>query len=447
MKRLVTRVVCAAAMLGATLLARAEAPARITLDHCLAEALEANPDLRSASARLAAARAAQDEVASALYPQVGVAGNWARTDNPPQAFFMSLNQRRASLQKDFNNPDDTENMRGSLVAQWRLYDSGRQAADREAVAAAALAAHHSLRAAHNELVFEVTRAYYTLLQAREFVGVRTDALANLAEHIRVARARLEAGSAMKTDVLNLEVQQSQAREELIRAENGVRLAREALNTTIGRALVGEADVAGLADTLAGADHPAGREAGAARPEWLAAQAQVAAAEAMTRRARRDYLPVVSTFGSLDMDMDPFHGPERSYMVGAAVELNLFDGFRSRAGVARAAANLVEAQAQTDKLHLMLELDLTRARLSRNEAAERYEVATRSLATAEEALRITRERFGQGAAPVTDLISAQLGLTATRARVVAARYENLIAAVDVRRADGLLAGGEGNSRER
>ena len=31
---------------------------------------------------------------------------YARTDNPPQAFMMMLNQRSVSMQSDFNSPPD-----------------------------------------------------------------------------------------------------------------------------------------------------------------------------------------------------------------------------------------------------------------------------------------------------------------------------------------------------
>ena len=412
---------------------------RPSLDRCITTALEVNPDVRSASARITAAMAAIEEASSAFYPQIGLAGTWARTDNPPQAFFMSLNQRRASLQKDFNNPEDAENARGSVTAQWRVYDSGRREADRETVALGARAESYSLETVRNELVFEVTHATLSLLQAREFVAVQQEAVASLEEHLRIANARVATGGALKIDVLNLEVQLSQAREERIRANNRVELALAALNAAIGKDLVQMADVPFLTDHMSLIAGKASVEAAPeSRPEWGAAQARIGMAEAMTKRARRDYLPVVNAFGSVDWDSEPFSGPEQSYLVGAVVELNLFDGFRTRAGLARASAALISAQAQADKLRTMLALDVTRSRLKEREARERLEIAAKGIAVAEEALRITRERYVQGVAEVTDLITVQTGLTAMKARQVAAHYDHLIALADIERAGGRLA---------
>jgi len=409
-----------------------------TLSQCISMALKVNPDVRSASARLEAARAAIQEVSSAYYPQLGLSGSWTRTDNPPQAFFMSLNQRRASLQNDFNNPDAIENARGSIVAQWRVYDSGRREADRQVAKMGSQAADYTLDTVRNELVYQVTKAYFSILQARDFVAIQAAAIKSITESLRIAGERNKAGGAMKTDVLNLEVTLSQSHEDLIRARNGVQLAVAVLNTAMGRDWVKMSDVSALSyASESDATATNLQNTVESHPEWRAMEARIKMAEAMTTRARRDYLPVVNAFGSVDWDSEPFSGPERSYIAGAAVEMNLFDGFRNRAGLARATAGWVAAQADADKLKNMLILDLTQSRLNEQEARARMEVTQKSLASAEEALRIIQERYKQGAADISELMTAQVGLTATRSRQVAARYDGFVAKANVARAAGLL----------
>lgn len=428
----------ASVMLGVTGLSlTGRAGTAPTLSQCITTALKGSPDIRSASARVDAAVAAVKEASSAYYPQLGLAGSWMRTDNPPQAFFMSLNQRRASLEKDFNHPDDIENARGSVVAQWRVCDGGRRMADKRAAKMGAQGLESSLDTVRNDLVYQITRAYYGTLQARAFVTVREEAAKSIAESLRLASERFEAGSALKTDVLNLEVQLSQAREDLIRARNGLQLAMAALNTAIGEELLKSSELSDLSDPPDQFDRPDSVGKIESRPEWGAVQAQVRMAEARVSRARRDYAPVLNAFGSVDWDAEPFHGAEQSYLVGAAVELNVFDGFRTRAGLARASADLVAAQAEADKLGSKLRLDMTESLLNEQEARERVEVTEKSLANAEEAFRITEERYKQGAADITELMAAQVGLIATRTRRVAAQYDSLIARVNVERAGGRL----------
>ncbi len=423
--------------LAGTLVA-GEAETGVTLDGCVMTALKANPDVKSAAARVNAAQAAVREASSAYYPSLGLAGNWVRTDNPPQAFFMSLNQRRASLEKDFNNPDDTENLRGSVVAQWRLLDGGRREADRRAARSGAEAAGYLVESVRNDLVFQVIRAYHGVLQVRDMIKVREEEVQSITGTLRLATERHAAGAALKSDVLNLEVHLAQSQEELIRARNALHFAVAVLNAAMGQPRVGTNDVAGMSAGDARSLSSGTTSNGVvARPELRMAGAQVKASEAMVSRARREYLPVVSAFGSLDWDSETGSGPERSYLAGAAVEVNIFDGFRTRSGVAKAAAGAAQARAETEKLASALTLDLTRSRLNEQESRERLEVAGKSLASAAEALRITRERYGQGAADITELMAAQVAFTANQNRQVAARYDALISRADVERAEGAL----------
>lgn len=436
MRHAIRRTLWVIGTVGSLVGAAGAAP--LDLDGCLKAAAQANPDLQTARHRLDAARAALREATSAYYPQVGLSGNWARTDNPPQAFFMSLNQRQASLQKDFNQPEDTDNVRGSAVVQWRLFDSGRREADRRGAREGAAAAGQMLAAARNDLAYQVTRAYYGVLKARAWVDVRMEEVASIEGNRRVAEERVKAGSAMRTDVLNLDVQLSQAHEELIRARNGLQLAVAALNTAVGKDVLAPSDVAALDSGLSRIPAPGqpAREI-ERRPELMAAAAQVSALDAMADRTRRDYLPTLSAMGSMDWDSDALDNFERSYFVGAVAEMNLFDGFRTRAGLSRARANAMAARAEQEKLRQALRFDLEQAALGEQEAWERLGTAGKGLDSAAEALRLTSERYRQGAADITELVMAQVGLTATRSRQLAAQYDYLLARANVARATGEL----------
>jgi outer membrane protein TolC len=167
-----------------------------------------------------------------------------------------------------------------------------------------------------------------------------------------------------------------------------------------------------------------------RSEMLAADAA---------RARRDLLaPRVSAFGSLDRDDDRFgDGGEDSYLVGAVLEWELFAGGRRRAASDRAFNEWGAARAEADALRNRLRLDRAQAAVQVAEAAQRLQVAESGLASAREALRITRERYARQAADSTELLTAQTGLTAMEVGVVAARYDCLTAASNWHRARGRL----------
>ena len=411
-----------------------------TLEGLVRAAMDNSPDTEAAAQRVAAARAAHDRTAAAWYPGVGAAAAYAASDNPPQAFMMDLNQRDLDMRDpafDPNRPDDTQNLRLSLTARYRLFDGGRRTLDRQMAGDGVRGAAAQRDGVRNALAHEVTRGYYTVLQAGAFVRVREETVASLEENLRVARERHAAGTAVQTDVLNLEVKLAEANEDLIRARNGVRLAVAALNTAIGRDLV---PPTGLPEPARGTVPASAPSTGdiERRPELQAAMAAADRGGRAVDRARRDFRPTVSAFGSYDWDSDPFDGMEGSYQAGAMLEWDLFDGNQRSAAVREASARQAAAAAEVRKARNQLRLDLQQADLQLAEARERMEVTRKSLESAGEALRIAAERYRQGAADLTELLTAQLGLTAIRTRDVAAYYDCLTALSNVERARGTLA---------
>ena len=408
----------------------------VTLDQCLRAAREQSPDLRAAAGRVQAAAAGLQEARSAWYPQLKTSAIYSRTDNPPQAFMMTLNQRTLTMDGDFNQPDDTENLRLSAGLAYRLLDLGVRSAGVAQARLAAEAQRHAEQAVRNAQAFAVTRAFYGVLQARSLVQVGEETVQSLTESLRVAGERFNAGSAVKTDVLNLEVKLAEAGEDLIRARNAQRLALAYLNTAVGTAVTTNA-----ADLEAPADVPAPDTQGGGienRGEWQATRLAAEIRAQAVRQARGERAPVVNAFGSMDWDSEVSTDFEDSYFVGVAAEWEVFDGFRKRGHEARAKAEWLAAQAEVEKVRNELDLDLQQAQIQAGEASERLQVARKSIGSAEEALRITRERYEQGAADITELLTAQVGLTAGKTRLSSATFALFTADANLKRAQGLLA---------
>lgn len=408
----------------------------LTLEDVVGAALSNSPALRAAGFDAAAARARIGEAASAWMPQVRGHAQYARTDNPPQAFFMNLNQRVASLQKDFNHPDDTENLRLGFSAGWLLYDGGQR---RLGVSMAELGAEARALAgemAVNGLVHEVTRSFYGALQARDAASVAAKAVKSIEESRRLADARVQAGAAMKSDVLNLDVKLAEARQRQIAAGNGYALTIAAINSLVGADVVGRGDFDALSAAPAAGEPAAGSVTN--RPEWKAARRVAALKQKAWEKSRRAYSPTVSAFGEADWDSEVSSDFEQSYLAGIAAEVALFDGARRAKGVAQAKAEWESAKAAAEVAQHQLELDLTQARLGLADATARADVARSGAASAAEALRLARQRYEQGAADISELLNAETANAASENAASAADYEIEIAKSNLNRARGLYA---------
>jgi len=413
----------------------------VTLDECIGLALKQNPDIEIAARRIEAAEAKIKQTAAAYYPRVTLSSSYTRTSNPPQAFMMKLNQKSLDMMSpgfDPNNPDDTGNIRTSLGFKYRLYDFGRREADYLMAQGGKSIAAEELAAVRNGMIYRITDYFYSALQADSFVSVQEKSVESLRESLRVARERFSAGTAIKTDVLNLEVKLAQAQEDLIRAKNGVMLAVAALNTLIGSEAVAVEDICHC-ETFDNIPALVGYEPDDAehRPEMKMARMMRSISEQNLKKTKREYAPALNAFGSLDWDGEDLGDTEQSYLVGAQIEWDIFTGFYRYHTIIDARAALEAARAETRKMRNRLLLDLQESYLLAVEARERLDVSRKIVHSAEEALRITQERYLHKAADITELLTAEVGLTAIRTRAAAAYYDYLKALANMERAKGVL----------
>jgi outer membrane protein TolC len=426
----------------AVLLLTAAPTAAVTLDHCVTTALAGHPDAAAALARIDAATAAIQASRATLRPTVTASAGYTLTDNPPQAFFQQLNQRAFSLEDDFNNPDDTENLRLTLAARWLLLDGGQRRLSTGIAALDAEAAAAHAEAIRQELVYQVTRAYHGVRQARERLTQHEATLNRVEAAERLAAQRVEAGSALRSDQLHLAAQRAEAEDQVVRARHAIHLALAALNTAVGTP-VATSDTALNMDNAAPPPPPGPvpeDDAITQRPEWIASERNREARAREVTRARRENLPRLSAMGSTDWDSEVSTDFEQSYLIGVVAEWDLFTGGQRAAQTALAEARQREADARRDALALRLAFEHEQAILAAREAHARIAVAVQAETSASEARRITAARYAEGAATIVELLTAEAALTAANSRLLEASHEYRIALARYDRTRGALPTG-------
>jgi len=400
-----------------------------TLEHAVAFALTNSPDARIAAHRIAAAQAGIEQANSAFWPRLAFQSGYTRTDNPMYSFGNILNQRSYSPSINFNDVPDTDNLNVRGLVTMPLYAGGRSLADKTAAKANTAAARREAEGVRNALGFEVVRAFFTVQKTRRFIEAAQAAVSSYEANVAIAQKRLEGGTLLRADVLDLEVRLAQAREDLVRARNAQALALRTLQNLLG---VEESDLS-VADTAPTLNAPEATTA-QPRPELAAAHERARAAEAQVRSAKSGYQPRVSAFGSLDYDYGwELDGDGESYSAGVLLQWDLWDGRLTRSKVAEARANHEAAQEQERKLRLAFNLEAEQARLDLQQATERLAVGEKTVAQAEESLQITRKRFAEGQALTTQLLDSQTALTAARVRRAEAETDRQIAIAALRKA--------------
>jgi outer membrane protein len=251
-----------------------------TFERAISHALTNSPDARLAQQRITAAQAGLRQANAALMPQLQFQSSYFRTDNPLMVFGSALNQRAFSFGMDFNDVPDADdlNVKGQLAVP--LYAGGRLTAGRNAAKAHNEAAKQDAEATRNTLAFEVARAFHTVLKTREFIKATEAGVRSFENNVAIADKRLNAGTLLKADVLDVQVRLAQAREDSVRAHNASELAVRALRNLLGIDQ-GEFDVANSAPAVTA---PASDDF-SPRPELAASRERRRAAEADQRIAR------------------------------------------------------------------------------------------------------------------------------------------------------------------
>jgi len=113
------------------------------------------------------------------------------------------------------------------------------------------------------------------------------------------------------------------------------------------------------------------------------------------------------------------GLDRDASGSIALTWNVFSGFLTESRIASAKARLAVAQDNRDVLVRNLDAEVHAALLSYVETAAALEVAERGLASAEENVRLTQQKYNVGSATILELIDAQVQLQQARSDRVSA----------------------------
>ncbi|MBM4202382.1 MAG: TolC family protein [Gammaproteobacteria bacterium] len=415
----------------------------LTLQQAIDLAFERNPSLQAAAERYGEAQAQVEQSVAAFYPRLSARVAYNYTDNPGEAFYYIVSQRRFAPGdiNRINDPGWVENFRPEVFGVWSLFRGGQDFYKRKAAELGVEQAELEQSALHNHLAAAVTSAYYALALAPRQVEVAQHSLTAVTSELLQARARHAEGVGLKSDVLSLEVRLAEARESEVQALNAVELARSGLMT-----LLGGNDGKPVAIVATGGPEPATgvadlpkvlEEAHARRPELQAADRLVQMRQHELQAERGAHLPRVNAYAAYGQNLRApgFSTAKQNTSIGISAELDLFTGGETTAKVSAAERRVAEAEAQREENRLQIEKEVRDAHTRIRDAIERLKVTRAAVAAAEEALRLVHEQYRGGSATVTRYLEAEADRAGAQARALAARYQAYVTEANLKKAAG------------
>ena len=266
--------------------------------------------------------------------------------------------------------------------------------------------------------------YYQVLAGRELVAVQEERVRRASEQLGIARARVVSGAAVQTDSLQLLLELTRARVELLRQTAELRVARFQLGRRIGAA--GPADAAAV-DTSAAPMLPISEadaivEAVRTSPEIRVADADAETAEAALWGERADYLPSIDLFAQASAFDEAFFPSQTTRgIIGLQLTWPIWNGAQREIQISRARVDRDVASARRNDAERELRRDVVQAYQAYNTARATADLAADAVIVARENLRVQESRYRAGATTILDLIVAQVDLTDAESGLVQARY--------------------------
>lgn len=416
----------------------------LTLEQAVDTALRNNPGLKAADDQVRAADAGVLRSASGFLPKVTVSETWSRTDNPLMVLGTKLNQEIVSP-ADFapdaiNHPDPISNYNTRLAVIQPVWNGGKEYIGRTQAKLAKDASIQDRERTRQETVYNVIKAYYGLLLAREYYKVATQSLETSQANVTLAEARYKAGAVLQSDLLRAKVQLAEVKEMVTRSENGIKLAAAGLNFAMGAPQSTEYDVAGSlsAQDLKADVNAVISEAETKRPDLVSMELNRMNAEKSVSQARADYLPSLNLMGQMDWNSDRVAGDDtKSWAVMAVLQWNLFDGLVTRSKVNEALATSGKMKSLEAQTRSAIELQARQAFYNVTASLDRIAATASSVQEAEEGLRIVQKRYEIGMTTFVDVLGAENALIRARTNALQALYDNNIAHAELKLAKGTL----------
>lgn len=278
----------------------------------------------------------------------------------------------------------------------------------------------------SEVVAQVRLRAYELLLRIEEARAAADELLLLEQTRERVRLRVSSGEAARYEIIKAEAEFISARQRQQSARLAVEQARIRLNQlAAGQLPAGWRLSADLGDTLAPLNPSLLRELMLAHnPELQALGAEQERQQARVREAGASRWPGVELRYSDTREPD-----NRQNIVGASIQVPLFD--QKRGPRDEAQAEQLRARARLDGRQIELQLQLDAAVMTLEMARLRVEaLGTGAIRDAEAALRVAEAAYRYGERGILDVLDAQRVLRTVRADLLQARFQQQAAVIEI-----------------
>ncbi len=384
------------------------------LQALIAQALASNRDIRIAALRVEEARAAYGIVRAEQFPTIALGASGSRARVPGDLSVTGRPMTSAQYQTGLN------------VSAWELDFWGRVRSLKDSALQTLLASDEARRAVGVALVAQVANGYLSLRELDERVALARATVDSRAESLRIFTRRFEVGSISKLDLTQVETLLSQALSLSAQLEQARAVQAHALAQLVGGPVDLTPDTRRFDDASVLQPLHAGLPSAllTQRPDLVAAEHQLRAAQANIGAARAAFFPTISltaAYGTASAELSGlFDSGSGAWNFAPRLVLPIFDAGRIRANMDLAEVRRDVAVANYEKSVQGAFREVADALSNRRWLALQVDIGKTTLAAQSERARLAKLRYDNGAAPYLEVLDAQRDLLTVEQQLVQTR---------------------------
>jgi len=397
------------------------------LDALVAESLANNEDVRIAAARVDEYYGAKVTTRAPLFPAIGYTGSAGK-------------EQRSELVYGPGSDEALSFSNAGLAAGWEIDVWGRVRNLTAAADADWRATEADRRAAVLSLVSAVTSGYITLLSLDDQLATSQRTLASRRQALDVFEKRYKGGVISKVELSQARSQYEVAAAAVPVLQQQIAQQENALAVLVGRnpgPIARGQPLIALGTPVVPAGLPS--EILTQRPDVVAAEQSLIAANARVSAARALYFPTISLtgllgFASLDLD-DLFDSGSDTWNYAGSVTGPIFQGGAVLGVNKQAEAQRAQLLAYYEKTVQRAFADVDDALIATQKTTERNAAQRRQVEALRDYARLSRKRYEGGYSSYLEVLDAEASLFNAELLYSQGQRERLLAHVDLYKALG------------
>ena len=335
------------------------------------------------------------------------------------------------------------NFQLSLNLTYTIFDFGARRGRINAEVARLIASNFAFNDVHRQLIYDVSLAYYRLLNAQGQEEAAGASLVNAQTVQQAAEERLRNGLATLPDVLEARSATAQAQYDLQAVLGAEQVARGDLVTALGAPAATPIHVQPLSEiptpeSIADTVERAMLRALEQRPDLQARVAQIHLAQAERQEARAAFYPSLSLSVSpsaqslylLQQTLPWGHAAALTGGLTLSLNWTVFDGGARRNRLEQAEAHIQESEARATATRDQIEDQVWTAYSNLYTAFRQREAAIALITAATQSYSAALESYNYGVRNLLDVTNAQKVLAQARSTDILARTQVLAALADL-----------------